>query len=515
MAYREKDTTKPINECKYIEYTLWLKHTEQYNYINAYNLAYLARLAYSRVIIDNKSSLTNDFQGFINRAKIARWSCSLDKDWNKIKTTRITDDGESKLSNAILTPFIELVDIKEGIQYPNKEKVSVGYVDNKKTSVAALFYSDEERAVIAVRGTHEIWHDGAIIDADAKQVLPEVPDVKIYGKVHQGFYTQALAIIKEPNFGDFVSNIGNKKLFLTGHSLGGAVATILSAYLSERGLKPLLYTYGSPRVGDVNFVKAYNDKFVHFRHVNDGDTVPGVPGRELNGNVKTLAKDMMLSSPLLNTALQQLNMLDSFALKNLTGDLYTHHGNLCQFINDGTHVVMLPFFYNEITQISLKDKGIKEIKTKSDRVHSLTTPSMHSLDKYLLNIEKTIIELYRFYRNKNNKHLSPDEVNDIKLFQDFIDEQIAKTENEIKSLRLNFTGNVELHAFASDTATEENIMIVHAIEKAEKIKKLYSDIHNKLIKIGKNGITTYDLYAKIIPVEDIQYQLDYLLKLNG
>ncbi len=431
MTILEKNNTQPINECRNVEYTLWLEHTEKYNYINAYNLAYLSRLAYTNVDInENHKALTYDFLGFINRAKVTRWSCTLGKDWNNIKTTRMVDDKETQVSDMIFIPFITLVDFKKGIQYAS-------YVDNKKTSTTALFYTDEERAVIAVRGTFE--KADMLIDADAQQVIPEVPDVKIQGKLHQGFYTQALAIIREQNFRNFVTNISNKKLFVTGHSLGGAVATILSAYLSERGLKPLLYTYGSPRVGDVNFVKAYNDKFVHFRHVNDGDTVPGVPGRYTEGNFITM---------LIGKWDDNGEHLTGFhALINLTGDLYTHHGNLCQFISDKTHVVMLPFFYNEITQISLKEKGIKEIKYKLDRMHGLSNPSMHSMDKYLSNIEKTIIEMYRFYRNKSVEIPYSREYSDIRLFQDFIDEQIAKTENEIQLLQSSLYQNLCKYLF--------------------------------------------------------------------
>ncbi|WP_179108997.1 hypothetical protein [Rodentibacter caecimuris] len=43
--------TDLANSCRNVEYTLWLKHTENYNYINAYNLAYLSRLAYSKVAL--------------------------------------------------------------------------------------------------------------------------------------------------------------------------------------------------------------------------------------------------------------------------------------------------------------------------------------------------------------------------------------------------------------------------------------------------------------------------------
>lgn len=68
----------------------------------------------------------------------------------------------------------------------------------------------------------------------------------------------------------------NKKLYVTGHSLGGAMATICASRLSAQGMNVEgLYTYGSPRVGDGEFVA--NLKVNHFRFVNNNDAVPKVP----------------------------------------------------------------------------------------------------------------------------------------------------------------------------------------------------------------------------------------------
>lgn len=45
------------------------------------------------------------------------------------------------------------------------------------------------------------------------------------------------------------------KLIVTGHSLGGATATVAAAYLRKAGHACDLYTYGSPRVGNEQFVQ--------------------------------------------------------------------------------------------------------------------------------------------------------------------------------------------------------------------------------------------------------------------
>jgi hypothetical protein len=42
-------------------------------------------------------------------------------------------------------------------------------------------------------------------------------------------------------------------LVITGHSLGGAIASIAAAHFRSKGEKPDLYTYGAPRIGNDAF----------------------------------------------------------------------------------------------------------------------------------------------------------------------------------------------------------------------------------------------------------------------
>ncbi len=64
----------------------------------------------------------------------------------------------------------------------------------------------------------------------------------------------------------------------TGHSLGGAVATLAAAYLRAAGNAVDLYTYGSPRVGNdafANFVSAQAGLEIRVTHLDD--PVPRLP----------------------------------------------------------------------------------------------------------------------------------------------------------------------------------------------------------------------------------------------
>ena len=54
------------------------------------------------------------------------------------------------------------------------------------------------------------------------------------------------------------------QVYVTGHSLGGALATLMSTLLAQsvasgrRNLELTMYNYGSPRVGNGAFVQQYN-----------------------------------------------------------------------------------------------------------------------------------------------------------------------------------------------------------------------------------------------------------------
>ena len=70
--------------------------------------------------------------------------------------------------------------------------------------------------------------------------------------------------------------ITNKKIVVTGHSLGAAMATICASRLHELGADLVLYTFGSPRVGDNIWARQFDD-IEAYRIVNNNDIVCRVP----------------------------------------------------------------------------------------------------------------------------------------------------------------------------------------------------------------------------------------------
>jgi triacylglycerol lipase len=131
-------------------------------------------------------------------------------------------------------------------------------------------------AVLAFRGTFPLSIDNWLTDADAP--LGPAPD-SAPGQVHRGFadaFSGLAATVDQ-----FLAGLDDGlDLWVTGHSLGGALATLASVHLAGRPSFCGVYTFGSPRVGDAEYAGVY--KADHFRVVNDNDIVPRVPPKDLS-----------------------------------------------------------------------------------------------------------------------------------------------------------------------------------------------------------------------------------------
>lgn len=86
-------------------------------------------------------------------------------------------------------------------------------------------------------------------------------------------------------------SVKENKIIFSGHSLGGALATIASLYfkLKYKELNIICITFETPRVGCNDFVKLFNQEITNsYRFVNDNDPIPGFPTAWRFKNVKRL-----------------------------------------------------------------------------------------------------------------------------------------------------------------------------------------------------------------------------------
>ncbi|UCH40848.1 MAG: lipase family protein, partial [Gammaproteobacteria bacterium] len=142
--------------------------------------------------------------------------------------------------------------------------------DGKKTNTQAILVGNDERLILAFRGTEtDSFRD---IKTDAKAV--SVADAT--GRAHKGFieaYEEVAGEIEK--FLSSSKSCAGRPLYLTGHSLGGALATIAARKIQHGGGIAACFTFGSPRVGDENWLDGMKTPL--YRIVNAADAVTMLP----------------------------------------------------------------------------------------------------------------------------------------------------------------------------------------------------------------------------------------------
>jgi hypothetical protein len=105
-----------------------------------------------------------------------------------------------------------------------------------------------------------------------------------------------------------ISENPKRPIWVCGHSLGGALATLCFAKIPEA---TGLYIYGAPRVGDDDFVKLINNR-PSFRIENSGDPIPLVPPKIPNTRFNFTDTGKLIYLDKKGVHLPQRNSLDNW-----------------------------------------------------------------------------------------------------------------------------------------------------------------------------------------------------------
>jgi triacylglycerol lipase len=150
------------------------------------------------------------------------------------------------------------------------------FLDRRETQ--GFVASNSDMILVAFRGT------------EPKKLLDWMTDADIAltdflgGKVHAGFLRALENIWDDLTSAIAALQTNSQSVWITGHSLGAALATLAAARFRLQFAKPVygIYTYGSPRVGNTEFQMRFNQlcQLTTFRYVNNADAVTRVPLRE-------------------------------------------------------------------------------------------------------------------------------------------------------------------------------------------------------------------------------------------
>ncbi len=133
-------------------------------------------------------------------------------------------------------------------------------------------YKDE--ALIMVRGTVDFLRDLVLTDGNIGLKRSATGNT-----VHAGFFNVFQSF--EDDLTEFFRGYHPKRVHCVGHSLGGALATMVAEWVSHNEVsQPTLYTFGSPRVGFEGFASSLTRQLGEeniFRTYHRTDVVSMVP----------------------------------------------------------------------------------------------------------------------------------------------------------------------------------------------------------------------------------------------
>ena len=138
-----------------------------------------------------------------------------------------------------------------------------------RDKTCAFLASNDRFAVLAFRGT----------EANMQNILTDI-NIRFHhdrsgAKTATGFSNAYALVAKE--IADAIDTLDpGLPLYITGHSLGGALAAIASTRICPSDRIAACYTYGCPRVGNAEFVNQLW-KVPVYRQVHRSDVVPHAP----------------------------------------------------------------------------------------------------------------------------------------------------------------------------------------------------------------------------------------------
>lgn len=142
----------------------------------------------------------------------------------------------------------------------------------KRKSLEGYIFSNPTHVIVAFQGTEIAEYSDILTDLDFRKV----DILTLPGKWHRGFafgagrfWIELLVWLKH--------NLGQRKLIITGFSLGAALAQVISVHLTKADFQHTVYAFGGPRVATARAGQWLASKAEHYRIHTYDDWVPHLP----------------------------------------------------------------------------------------------------------------------------------------------------------------------------------------------------------------------------------------------
>ncbi|MBD2296634.1 lipase family protein [Anabaena sphaerica FACHB-251] len=118
------------------------------------------------------------------------------------------------------------------------------------------------------------------IVAQKEKIYPYLTENKSGSLMHRGFIEAYFSV--RDDIHEYIRKNNISKITVTGHSLGGALATLCAVDIQYNFKAQLssveAYTFGAPKVGNNGFSTSYNERVIKsYRFVHGMDIVPELP----------------------------------------------------------------------------------------------------------------------------------------------------------------------------------------------------------------------------------------------
>lgn len=245
----------------------------------------------AQLIMDNQKLLQADFP----RAFGKRQQQAL---WQSLQLLQQRSKSSNKRHPLVLKVYNDT--------HQKHEPVYAIAVDHSQRRLTVAFRGTDSLAIVG-NWTTNLQVTPVRAKGLSSSVKGQLPSSKI--QFHRGFYRYLFAKLKprgnrqtnpphETKFDEIVSQLRkllqsnpNYQIYVTGHSLGGALAAIFSFHLAcdttktftKPNARPIVcLSFGAPRVGDIHFVRSVRQfeqvgKLQYLRVVNHQDSVTTVP----------------------------------------------------------------------------------------------------------------------------------------------------------------------------------------------------------------------------------------------